>query len=127
MFKKWWGAILALGCSLAMAAVDVNKADADELASVRGIGTATAQKIIDERRQGAYRNWADFILRVPGIGDARAARLSEAGLTVDGQPLGQSATSRASTTPSGSAAASASKTTANKQPAERAGRAPQPR
>jgi len=126
MFRKWWGAVLALSCSAAMAAVDVNKAEANELASVRGIGTSTAQKIIDERRQGAYRNWADFILRVPGVGDARAARLSEAGLTVNGQALGQEAKSPATgapTRPDGTDSAASKRASTS----ERAGRTAQPR
>jgi competence protein ComEA len=45
--------------------------------------------IVDERKAGKFKDWADFIKRVKGVGDARAAKLSAAGLTVNDKPLGQ--------------------------------------
>lgn len=67
------------------AAVDANKGTAAELDSIKGIGPALSGKIIDERKKGSFKDWSDLISRVSGIGDASAARLSEAGLTVNGQ------------------------------------------
>jgi hypothetical protein len=46
-------------------------------------------------RQGVeFKDWADFQKRVKGVGDKRAAKLSEAGLQVngkakDGRPCGE--------------------------------------
>jgi competence protein ComEA len=84
---------VAIACCLALmgracAQVDANRADASALESVRGIGPATAQRIVEERQaNGPYRDWTDFERRVRGIGGKRAAALSGSGLTVDGQAL----------------------------------------
>ena len=79
-------AILAflLYASASFAAVDVNKASAAELDGVKGIGPGTSKMILDERKKGEFKDWADLIARVKGIGDARAAKLSAEGLTVGG-------------------------------------------
>lgn len=72
---------------LAFAQVDANKADASALDGVKGIGPTIAKRIVDERQaHGPYKDWADFENRVKGIGDKKAAALSQAGLTVNGQP-----------------------------------------
>lgn len=70
--------------NVAMAAVDVNKASAADLDGLSGVGPATTQLILDERKKGEFRNWDDLMKRVKGIGDARASKLSQAGLTVGG-------------------------------------------
>lgn len=80
-------AALAATTSLALAAVDVNKATQAELESVKGIGPGIAGRILDERRKGPFKDWSDFEGRVKGVGEKNAARYSEAGLTVNGQPL----------------------------------------
>ena len=77
--------LLCLGLSMASAAVDVNQASSDDLESIKGIGPSTAQRILQQRRTAPFQDWRDFILRVPGIGDKRAARLSEQGLRIRGQ------------------------------------------
>ena len=77
--------LLGLGLSLASAAIEVNLASGDDLESVKGIGPSTAQRILQQRRTAPFRDWRDFIARVPGIGEKRAARLSEQGLRVQGQ------------------------------------------
>lgn len=85
MFKK-------LICTLAMlfaavtafAAVDVNKADQAALESVKGIGTKVSVRILDERKKGQFKDWADLMTRVKGIKSGAAARLSKEGLTVNG-------------------------------------------
>ncbi len=70
--------------AVAMAAVDVNKADQAQLDSVKGIGPVTSKLIMSERKKGEFKDWKDFIDRVKGIGDSRAAKLSAEGLTVNG-------------------------------------------
>lgn len=85
MFKYLLGAVMALFTALAFAAVDVNKADAAALDTVKGIGPGIAGKILDERKKGAFKDWTDLVNRVQGIGETNAAKLSEAGLTVNGQ------------------------------------------
>jgi competence protein ComEA len=89
MFKKLMGAFVALllTVGLAFGQVDVNKADQAELNSVKGIGPKISKTIVDERtKNGNFKDWADFEKRVKGIGDKNSTKLSEAGLTVNGQP-----------------------------------------
>lgn len=62
----------------------MNKATEAELDAVKGIGPATSKQIIAERKKSDFKNWEDLKLRVKGIGDARATRLSSQGLTVNG-------------------------------------------
>jgi competence protein ComEA len=87
MIKKLFLAIAALSASMSMAfaQVDVNKADAAALDSVKGVGPSMSKTIIDERAKGEFKDWADFQKRVKGVGDKRAAKLSEAGLQVNGK------------------------------------------
>ncbi|AEG92444.1 ComEA family DNA-binding protein [Ramlibacter tataouinensis] len=77
-------AVLALCCATAAMAVEINKATEAELDGVKGIGPGTSKIILAERKQGEFKDWADFIERVKGVGDARAAHLSEAGLRIGG-------------------------------------------
>lgn len=84
MIKKLLAVLLAFFAAAAFAAVDVNKADQAALDSVKGIGPAIATKIIDERKKGAFKDWADFIDRVKGVGEGNAAKFSAEGLTVNG-------------------------------------------
>ncbi|MDB5881549.1 MAG: hypothetical protein JWP43_1427 [Ramlibacter sp.] len=84
MLKKLLAIVLMLFTAMAMAAVDVNKATDAQLDSVKGIGPGTSKIILAERKKGHFKDWPDFIERVKGVGEARAAKLSEAGLTVNG-------------------------------------------
>jgi competence protein ComEA len=84
-FKLTAAAIAALFASLTFAAVEVNKADQASLEAVRGIGPALSGKLLAERQKSSFKGWADLIERVPGVGAGSAARLSAAGLTVDGK------------------------------------------
>ncbi len=63
-------------------AADANKATQAELESVKGIGPAMAERILEERKKAPFKNWSDMIDRVKGLGEGNAARYSEAGLTV---------------------------------------------
>lgn len=96
MIKKLFLAIAALAASMSMAfaQVDVNKADAAALDSVKGVGPSMSKTIMDERAKGEFKDWADFQKRVKGVGEKNAAKLSKAGLQVngkskDGAPMGK--------------------------------------
>ena len=57
--------------------IDLNSADIAALDSLPGVGPATARAIIEERaRRGGFRSTRD-LLRVPGIGEGRFARLKD--------------------------------------------------
>ena len=84
MLKKLLAVFVLLSATLAMAAVDVNKASEAELDGVKGIGPATSKLIMEERKKAPFKNWEDFTARVKGVGDARAAKLSEEGLRING-------------------------------------------
>jgi competence protein ComEA len=84
MIKRWCLLATLFLASAAMAAVDVNKATEADLDGLNGVGPATTQLILKERKKGDFKDWADLMHRVKGIGDARANKLSAAGLTVSG-------------------------------------------
>jgi competence protein ComEA len=95
MWKKILAVLAMLYAVAAFAAVDVNKATAAELDSVKGIGPGISSKIIDERKKGSFKDWNDFIARVKGVGEVNAAKFSAEGLTVNGNSLkGASATKK---------------------------------
>lgn len=95
MFKKLIATLLALFTVAAFAAVDVNKASLADLEAIKGIGPAAAGKILDERKKGSFKDWSDVMTRVGGIKEARAAKLSQAGLTVNGEAFKGGAASSA--------------------------------
>lgn len=76
----------AFAASLAYAVVEVNSADAAQLDSLKGVGPAMSARIIAQRKTAEFKDWSDFIDRVGGVGEKSAAKLSEAGLTVNGKP-----------------------------------------
>lgn len=84
MLKKLFALMLMLYAAACFAAVDVNKANAAELDSVKGIGPSISTRILDERKKGEFKNWDDLISRVKGMGEKSAAKFSTAGLTVGG-------------------------------------------
>ncbi|MFZ6678825.1 ComEA family DNA-binding protein [Undibacterium sp. Tian12W] len=88
MLKKIIFGLMALlaATGFAFADVDVNKGDQAALDGIKGIGPAKSKAIIEERtKNGAFKDWADFESRVKGIGEKSSTKLSEAGLTVNGQ------------------------------------------
>jgi competence protein ComEA len=84
MLKKIFALMVTLYAAACFAAVDVNKASAAELDSVKGIGPSISTKILDERKKGEFKDWGDFIARVKGVGEGNAAKFSNEGLTVSG-------------------------------------------
>lgn len=84
MLKKILALVALLYAAVCFAAVDVNKATTAELDSIKGVGPAISAKIVEERAKGSFKDWNDFILRVKGIGEGNAAKLSAEGLTVGG-------------------------------------------
>ena len=83
----YWLLVLVLCAPFdgAWAAVEANRARPQDLVAIKGIGPATAERIVAARRQRPFTDWADFIQRVRGIGPATASKLSANGLTVNGQ------------------------------------------
>jgi len=95
MFKKILAASAMLFAFATFAAVDANKGTAAELDGLKGVGPAMSQRIIDARKQSAFRDWSDLMARVKGMKGKTAARLSEEGLTVNGESFKGDATKAA--------------------------------
>lgn len=85
MLKKILAVVAMLYAAACFAAVDVNKASAAELDSIKGVGPGISTKILDERKKAAFKDWADFVERVKGVGEGNAAKFSAEGMTVNGQ------------------------------------------
>ncbi len=92
MFKKLIVLLATLAATVAFAAVDINKANQADLESVKGIGPAMSTKILDERKKAPFRDWADVVDRVKGVGSGNATKFSDNGLTVNGAAFTASAT-----------------------------------
>lgn len=84
MFRNLIISLFAALAFNAFAAVDVNRASQAELETVKGIGPGLSSKILEARKTGEFKNWADMVDRVGGVGPGNAARFSQAGLTVAG-------------------------------------------
>lgn len=94
MFKKILFIVAMLYAAAAFAAVDVNKATAAELDGIKGIGPGLSTKILDERKNGDFKDWSDLIARVSGVGEKTAARFSSEGLTVNGKKFSAAAVAK---------------------------------
>ena len=115
MIKFLVAAFAALFAAAAFAAVDVNKATQAELESVKGVGPAIAGKILDERKKGAFKDWADLVNRVDGVGETNAAKFSAEGMTVGGAAFkGAAPAAKKDDKPAAKAAAPAAAPTASK-------------
>jgi competence protein ComEA len=74
--------LVCLAPASALAAVNANTASPDELRTVRGIGPSIAQRIVDERRRGAYASLDDLQARVRGVGESSVRKMAAGGLIV---------------------------------------------
>lgn len=88
MLKQLLAFFAALFITTAFAAVEVNQASEAELDGIKGVGPATSRLIVAERNKSGFKNWADFIGRIKGVGDKSAARFSAQGMTLDGAAYG---------------------------------------
>lgn len=69
--------------------MDVNRATASQLQSIKGIGPRTAANIVAERaRGGAFESLTELAERVKGFGAKSIVRLRDAGLKVVKPPVG---------------------------------------
>lgn len=88
-------------CAWAAGPVEVNQATLAQLEAVKGIGPDLAEAILAERDRSPFVDWTDLARRVRGIGSTSAARLSAAGLTVNGAALPAAGPKRAASAPPG--------------------------
>lgn len=86
---RWPLPALLLALAAPLAAQEVNQASAAELDAVRGIGPGLSTPILQERAKAPFRDWADLMGRIRGIGPRNAARFSAQGLRVNGQAYEQ--------------------------------------
>ena len=84
MLKKCVCLLAMLLAFASFAAVDVNKASAADLDSIKGLGPSLSGKILDERKKSSFKDWPDLINRVSGFGEKSAVKYSAQGLTVNG-------------------------------------------
>jgi competence protein ComEA len=94
MLKRFLFAVLCLLSFASMAAVEVNQASAADLDGIKGIGPGLSGRIIAARDTAPFKDWADFVGRVSGVGEKTAARLSSGGLRVNGKKFSAAAFAR---------------------------------
>jgi len=117
MLKKFLCTIALVWAAAASGAVEVNKATAADLDSVKGIGPSLSGKILDERKKSNFKDWPDFISRVKGMGDKNAAKFSSEGLTVNGASLKGDAPAAAKAAPAAAPVTPAATSAAAAMPA----------
>ncbi|MBQ0936872.1 helix-hairpin-helix domain-containing protein [Ideonella paludis] len=64
---------------------ELNLANQAELEQVAGLGPQWAERLLQARSQGLFVDWADAQRRIKGLGPAKAKRLSDHGLRINGQ------------------------------------------
>jgi len=85
MLKKILAIMAMLFAVASWAAVDVNKASDAELDGLKGVGPSLTKRIVEARKQSAFKDWPDLMNRVKGVKEKKAAKLSAEGLTVNGE------------------------------------------
>jgi competence protein ComEA len=85
MLKKILAIMAMLFAVASWAAVDVNKATDAELDGLKGVGPSLTKRIVEARKQSAFKDWPDLMNRVKGVKEKKAAKLSAEGLTVNGE------------------------------------------
>ena len=92
MLKKIAAALAIMTFAVAsFAAVDANKASEADLDGLKGVGPTMSKRILEARKLGEFKSWADFMQRVKGVKEKTAAKLSRDGLTVNGEAFKASA------------------------------------
>lgn len=71
------GAVAASGAGSSSGLVNINTASAAELQTLSGIGPSMAQSIIDERSKNGPFASVDDLMRVPGIGEKKLAKIKD--------------------------------------------------
>lgn len=79
--------LFILCCCPHAVALEINQATEAELDSLRGLGPAFTRRVLAARSQQPFKDWPDLMRRVSGMGPRVARKLSEQGLTVQGQVL----------------------------------------
>jgi competence protein ComEA len=79
--------LFILCCCPQLWALDINQATEAELDNLRGLGPAFTRRVLAARSQQPFKDWPDLMRRVSGMGPRVARKLSEQGLTVQGQVL----------------------------------------
>ncbi|GEM_PF-2422394 len=69
-------ALAAMATSFQLMAVNLNTAGIEELQSIKGIGAATAKKIVEYRQEHKFRS-IDEVKNVKGIGEKKFARIKK--------------------------------------------------
>jgi competence protein ComEA len=83
LLKHWLVGALACAC-LSVLALEINQANEAELDSIKGMGPAMTRKVLIARAERPFANWKELILRVSGIGKAKAQQFSDQGVLVNG-------------------------------------------
>jgi competence protein ComEA len=96
----------------AWAAVNANTASVDELQTVTGIGPTIAQRIVDERKKGPFKDLSDLEQRVKGVGEGNIKKMAAGGLTVGGSSRAKPESPKSGSAKSESAAPAAKADTA---------------
>jgi competence protein ComEA len=89
MFKRFLMVVAGFIASMSIAVaaqIEVNSADQAALDGVKGLGPVTSKAILEERKNGEFKDWTDLEKRVKGVSHKRSLKLSQAGLIVNGQP-----------------------------------------
>jgi len=69
--------MLAATCLLAAETVNINSAGAKELARLKGIGPALAQRIVQYRQANGSFKSVEELLKIRGIGKLKLAKIKE--------------------------------------------------
>jgi competence protein ComEA len=117
--KKWIVALFAMLMSVAaLAAVNVNTANQQDLETLKGIGPVKAKAIIDYRsKNGPFKSAADLV-NVPGIGQKTVEKL-KADLAFSGATSAAPAAAKAVAAKAAPATAKAATTTVPVAPAKK--------
>lgn len=79
---------LMMGVTWAQVDLELNQAREMDLDALNGVGPTMTREIMSERQKTPFRDWADVMQRVKGIGPKKAASLSAQGIRVHGQGYG---------------------------------------